>query len=581
MACLDVHLSSTTGICSNFKNCITDPHCLCVVSGPSSYSGQGSGGDYIIASQSKKPVLNVYQWGKPQPHQQCHIQEITTALACDSTGTYLLGGTKKGWIYCWEVGTGLLLTSWQAHFKAVTKIQFTACSQLAVSCSEDGMARAWEVASIVQLDTSAAKKKTTTYTPFRSWSPHTLAVKDMVLCGSAATSLRALTCSIDRTLVIFDLHSNKQCLRLALEQPIECLTCSRTEDFVFLGATNGQIFVLDLSLAAAGMTAAHAQMLVVSGHAAQTRPLAGLAASAGNSLSSSSSSSSSSSHRDKPYSVLEGHTRSVTGLACSLDNCTLVSGSEDGSLRVWDIWTRQCLRESKPLHKAAISSILLLRRPELLSAGAHKPLLTPMEHLKKYADTTATTTTKMVLGPRIMGGHRYSRQTGALDLSVVPRAGRRAPAMAVAAEGAEAEGFVPFASSSSSSSGSGGGSSGGGGTHAQHALSSSDDFIAFSTGPEAAWDDEVAPTHSSHAHAHTDDNDNDNNTSADNAEADDLQRRLAAAQSDCERWKAVAMGLKRRLEEGASEGPASSSSSAAQASSDSAGGGSKSKKGKK
>ena len=56
-----------------------------------------------------------------------------------------------------------------------------------------------------------------------------------------------------------------------------------------------------------------------------------------------------------------GHSKAITGLAVSQDNSTLVSSSSDGSLRVWNVWTRQCLRESKPLNKAAISNMLVRR----------------------------------------------------------------------------------------------------------------------------------------------------------------------------------------------------------------------------
>lgn len=39
---------------------------ICSVGGPSSFSGQGSSGDYVVVAQSKKPQINVWQWGKPQ-----------------------------------------------------------------------------------------------------------------------------------------------------------------------------------------------------------------------------------------------------------------------------------------------------------------------------------------------------------------------------------------------------------------------------------------------------------------------------------------------------------------------------------
>jgi len=441
---LDVHRAGAPLV--TFKNCISDAHCLCAVGGSSSYAGVGSGGDYLVASQSKKPVLNVYQWGKPQPHQQCHIQEITTALACEQSGTYILGGTKKGWIYCWEVGTGALLTSWQAHFKAVTKILFTTCGQFAVSCSEDGMVRAWDFAAVLSAQDGGAsgggggadkKKQATSITPYRSWSPHTLTVKDMTLLGGIS-NVRVVTVSLDRTAVLFDLHANKQCFRAALPQPLESVCASRTGDVLFLGSSSGPIFLLDLSVAALGLSAAHALVVgssslslssssssssaaVVAGSRALAGPQTSLDAAAASaaqgsaaSVHASTASSGSgggggggSGGTSSTYASLEGHTRAVTSIVCSIDNCTLVSGGEDGSVRVWDYWTRQCLRELKPMHKAAVTSLLLLPRPEIIGSAVHKPSLVPFEHLKKYSDastsTGATGAGGLVLPPRVFG----------------------------------------------------------------------------------------------------------------------------------------------------------------------------------
>lgn len=387
IAVLDVHRAGSA-VCTNFKNSISDSHCLCVVGGSSSYSGLGSGNsDYIIASQSKKPVLNVYQWGKPQPHQQCHIQEITTSVACDATGTYLLGGTKKGWIYCWELGTGQLLTSWQAHFKSITKIVFTPCSHFAISCSEDGMARAWELSTVVAHDASVLStdqsktKRAAVMAPYRSWSPHTLPVKDMATLGGLHT-VRLLTVSLDRTVVLHDMHANKQILRVAFPQPLESLGVSRTGDVAFLGSSGGEVYIFDISAAAAAMTSAHA---------AGIDGQHGRGVTGGSAISSGSSSS---------YQTLEGHARAVTAIACSIDSTTLITGSEDGSVRVWDSWTRQCLREMKPMAKAAISGLVLLQRPEMLALTGQKPICAPLEHLKKYSDEAGG-----VLPPCVFGGY--------------------------------------------------------------------------------------------------------------------------------------------------------------------------------
>ena len=49
----------------------------------------------------------------------------------------------------------------------------------------------------------------------RSWSPHTLSVKDLHLINGTS-SLRVLTCSTDRTVVMYDVHAGKQVRYLSL-----------------------------------------------------------------------------------------------------------------------------------------------------------------------------------------------------------------------------------------------------------------------------------------------------------------------------------------------------------------------------
>ena len=42
--------------------------------------------------------------------------------------------------------------------------------------------------------------------------------------------------------------------------------------------------------------------------------------------------------------VLQGHTAAVYSLAFTPDSRSLLSGSEDGTLRVWDVERGQCVR---------------------------------------------------------------------------------------------------------------------------------------------------------------------------------------------------------------------------------------------
>lgn len=222
-------LRTGTPVCPAFKNCLADSGTACIVGGISSFSGHTTlgSGDFVVAAQLNKPVINVWQWGKPQVHFQCHLQEITTALTC-CAHSFILAGTRKGWIYCWCVSSGTLLASFQAHFKTVTRLVCSPCGNYCVSSSEDGMVRAWDMSSIVDLSLTSATTASSSSSsslhssayssssiqPYRSYSPHTLSIKDMQLLGSASGSFRSLTCSLDRTAVIYDIHASTLLCRI-------------------------------------------------------------------------------------------------------------------------------------------------------------------------------------------------------------------------------------------------------------------------------------------------------------------------------------------------------------------------------
>ena len=138
-----------------------------MIGGSSAFSGKSGGGsgDYIVASQSKKPLINIWQWGKPQVQMQCRIQEITTSITVDTNGFYIFGGTKGGRIFCWEISSGNLVLSWQGHYKAVTTMVMTTCGTFLLSGADDGMVRAWDVPSLLTTTRGVGSKKS--IPPFR------------------------------------------------------------------------------------------------------------------------------------------------------------------------------------------------------------------------------------------------------------------------------------------------------------------------------------------------------------------------------------------------------------------------------
>eukprot|EP01038_Epipyxis_sp_PR26KG_P009121 gene9121-12302_t len=369
-----IELSTGISCYPSFKNCIADSGTLCTLgTSNSSFSGYRSSGDYFAVAQAKKPCINIYQWGnrKSSLHMQCHIQQIVTCLCSDSSGTFLFGGTKNGWIYIWDCSTGALINSWQSHFKAVTRVKASNNGQFLVSFSEDGMGRVWDLSKVLDnSDFFKSSTKTSSISAYRSWNPHTLTVKDMYLIDGVSL-LRAISCSYDKTVVMYDIYTGKQCLRLSFPQPLESIVCNPTEDMLCVGSVNGSIYIVDLSITAISITASSSKIVLSSGSSilnhVQDRSLL------------------------PPGTIeLSGHSKCVTSLSFSSDNVTLVSGSEDGTVKMWNIWTRQCLKECRPMNKFGITNIMIIRRPESILAGVNKPSLFPMQHLKKYSSSTST-----------------------------------------------------------------------------------------------------------------------------------------------------------------------------------------------
>lgn len=351
---LDIH--SGASIAPAFKHCICDEKGICLLGkSQSSFEGSGCSGDYIAAATSQKTSINIWQWSKPQVHIQCHTQEIITVLSSNQTGSYVFGGTKRGFIYLWDVSSGELLKSWHAHFKSVTQIVVDHSDRFCISASEDGMVRVWDICDLVDsFAQSRAKKNIVPFRfdiysiifkdddkpahfplHFRSYTPHNLAVKDIRIIGSMA-SPRIVSASLDRSIVVYDIFDSKQVLRIPFKVALESLAVHPNEDILAAGASNGSIFLIDFSLAATAISNSYLN-------------------------SSSKWDSSQKSESERPgISECVGHNKAVKTLEFSKENLgLLVSGSDDGSLRWWNIWTRQCTVENRPFHGVAITNLMV------------------------------------------------------------------------------------------------------------------------------------------------------------------------------------------------------------------------------
>ncbi|BDA48951.1 WD repeat-containing protein 18 [Coccomyxa sp. Obi] len=327
----DVHTGTHL---ATFKDNCTSQNALCLI-----------GRDYFAGAQHPKGSLHFWTWHKDQVLQRSYAVEPIVALVASLNGVHCAGGGQSGTIYLWEVPSGRLLRSWPAHYKAVTALAFTDDGAVLVSAGEDTVACAWLLMDV--LDASPEQGASMQGPPtFQSWSEHTLPITSLY-CGIGANPI-VITASLDRSCKTWSLAQGNLLRSITFPVSLHSVSMDPAEHALYLGGADGRIF--EVSLAGENLTQ----------DSGAFPGLGGAGASSGNAADADAG---------REWRVLEGHTQCVTCLACTTDGGHMLSGSEDGSVRVWELRSRQAVRVINSPEKATISALLVLDRPPTLASG--------------------------------------------------------------------------------------------------------------------------------------------------------------------------------------------------------------------
>lgn len=175
--------------------------------------------------------------------------------------------------------------------------------------------------------------------------------------------LRAVTCSLDRTVHIYDIHGNSSVLKYQLPQGLNRIALSIHTDFILCGSIHGMAYIINLSLLA--------QQSFNTGrvYSSNSTSIATHATNKNNTI----------------FNTIEAHEKAINGILALPDNERFVTVSEDGSIKIWHLFTKQLLKELNPAQKAAIVSVtLIIGRPEVLSLSVTRPSICGLVPIKKY-----------------------------------------------------------------------------------------------------------------------------------------------------------------------------------------------------
>ena len=314
---------------------------------------QQSGNAYIANCGNSKDDMNAYlivQGSTASPKWKCRLPErMDGGIIVSPCGNYIIGAAKSGNCYCWSTfQEGELLRIWSAHYRPVQAMVFSDCGSYLLTGGADGIINVWSLMDIVTEESdsrfSSGKNHRASLSPIRTWSEHQLPITALHTLPSS----RVVSTSIDRHVVIAELFSGKTLAKITMPSAINVVTADASGRRLYLGSVDGTIYCIDIDSYAIATTAESAKTITNS-HDGSSFDVRGPSYS-GSLLEETILGMESTSSESTYRSELRGHDGEVTSLALLEENGNdlLVSGGNDGSIRIWDMRSRCCIKTLHP-----------------------------------------------------------------------------------------------------------------------------------------------------------------------------------------------------------------------------------------
>jgi WD40 repeat protein len=291
----------------------------------------------------------VVQGSTSSPKWRCRVPEyLEGGIIVSPCGNYVIGAGKSGQCYCWSLlQDGELLRIWSAHYRAAQSIIFSDCGSYLITGGADGIVNMWSLMDIVSEEEDygvSYKDGNLSLKPVRTWSEHQLPISAL----HALPSSRIVSTSQDRHVIIMELFSGVTLAKIQMPAAITTVTSDSSGHRLYLGSKDGAIYCVDMDSYAAATTAESATVISNSNSKIDLRgPSLSGSLLEENILGNDKNTSGNSTF----ICELRNHESAVTSLALVEnhdDSSILISGDENGSICIWDLRFRICIRTLHP-----------------------------------------------------------------------------------------------------------------------------------------------------------------------------------------------------------------------------------------
>lgn len=314
------------------------------------------GDQYIICGYENTPIVNVWCLDrKDHLALKMILPGQVQVLAVTPDGNYCLVGISNR-LYIWQVATGFLLNVLERHYQNVTHIAISSDMSFFVTGGQDGLILIWKFSQVLSPceSFSVVDGHSTANDPWRKIVHSTNAISGLHLGHGNAGRAMVAVVSEDNICRLYRLHSGA-CLETILfgvNDILSAVTFDLAEIYLYVGSKDGEIY--------------KTKLMVI----ATTEASVGGLDKKPNGLSdfiqldaSGREQDEGDKERKQDQSIPKfiGHEDEITSLAVTIDGHGLVSGSVDGTIKLWHVESHQCMRTIT--HKGPVDNVLVRMSP--------------------------------------------------------------------------------------------------------------------------------------------------------------------------------------------------------------------------